>query len=48
MISIPQNLQIEAKNLIKNVFYSKCNVLFNDYLTIYFIILVVPNILLTF
>ncbi len=32
MISIPQNLQIEAKNLIKNVFYSKCNVLFNDYL----------------
>lgn len=33
MISIPQNLQIEAKSLIKDVFFSKCNDLINNYLS---------------
>lgn len=33
MISIPQNLQIEAKNLIKDIFFNKCNDLFNNYLS---------------
>ena len=30
MLSIPQNMQNEAKNIIKNVFLEKCRNLFSE------------------